>query len=214
MSYTGTGSNATIGHGLGSTLSMIIQKNLTTGTHAWNVYHKNLTSAGYNLNLDGTYAEFTSATTWNSTAPTSSVFSVGTDTNANESGSGHIAYCFAEKKGYSKFGKYTGNGNTDGTFVYTGFKPAFVLLKNANGTLNWNMQDNKRDTFNPVDRHLAPNKSAAEIESSNYNVDFLSNGFKIRNSLTVWNGSGNTHIYMAFAESPFVNSNGIPNNAR
>ena len=214
VSYTGTGSNATIGHGLGSTLSMIIQKNLTTGTHAWNVYHKNLTSAGYNLNLDGTYAEFTSATTWNSTAPTSSVFSVGTDTNANESGSGHIAYCFAEKKGYSKFGKYTGNGNTDGTFVYTGFKPAFVLLKNANGTLNWNMQDNKRDTFNPVDRHLAPNKSAAEIESSNYNVDFLSNGFKIRNSLTVWNGSGNTHIYMAFAESPFVNSNGIPNNAR
>jgi hypothetical protein len=83
---------------------MIIQKNLTAGTHSWNVYHKNLTSAGYNLNLNDTYAEFTSATTWNSTAPTSSVFSVGTDTNANESGSGHIAYCFAEKKGFSKFG--------------------------------------------------------------------------------------------------------------
>jgi hypothetical protein len=100
VSYTGTGSNATIGHGLGSTLSMIIQKNLTAGTHSWNVYHKNLTSAVYNLNLNGTFAEFTSATTWNSTAPTSSVFSVGTDTNANESGSGHIAYCFAEKKGF------------------------------------------------------------------------------------------------------------------
>jgi hypothetical protein len=130
VSYTGTGSNATIGHGLGSTLSMIIQKNLTAGTHSWNVYHKNLTSAVYNLNLNGTFAEFTSATTWNSTAPTSSVFSVGTDTNANESGSGHIAYCFAEKKGFSKFGSYTGNGNADGTFVYTGFKPAFVIYKN------------------------------------------------------------------------------------
>jgi hypothetical protein len=128
VSYTGTGSNATIGHGLGSTLSMIIQKNLTAGTHSWNVYHKNLTSAVYNLNLNGTFAEFTSATTWNSTAPTSSVFSVGTDTNANESGSGHIAYCFAEKKGFSKFGSYTGNASADGTFVYTGFKPAWVIM--------------------------------------------------------------------------------------
>ena len=215
VSYTGTGSNATIGHGLGSALSMIIQKNLTTGTHSWNVFHKNLTSAGYNLNLNGTYAEFTSATTWNSTAPTSSVFSVGTDTNANESGSGHIAYCFAEKKGYSKFGSYTGNGNSDGPFIYLGFKPAWVLIKVTSTTNDWEIHDNKRQPFNEMNAILQPNLSDAETPSSqNRQTDFLSNGFKLRNGNTQNNLSGGSFIYMAFAESAFVNSNGVPTNAR
>jgi hypothetical protein len=212
VSYTGTGSNATIGHGLGSTLSMIIQKNLTAGTHSWNVYHKNLTSAVYNLNLNGTFAEFTSATTWNSTAPTSSVFSVGTDTNANESGSGHIAYCFAEIKGYSKFGSYTGNASADGTFVYTGFKPAFLICKRSSGgTGNWQLFDNKRLGYNVNNSGVQPNLSNAENTATD--LDMLSNGFKHRQSGNDLNGS-NTYIYMAFAENPFVTSTGIPCTAR
>jgi hypothetical protein len=197
---------------LGSTLSMIIQKNLTAGTHSWNVYHKNLTSAVYNLNLNGTFAEFTSATTWNSTAPTSSVFSVGTDTNANESGSGHIAYCFADEKGFSKFGSYTGNGNADGTFVYTGFKPAMVIYKKTSGTENWFIHDNKRQGFNPENELLFPDLSNAEGTVNR--IDLLSNGFKATTSDGGINGSGATYIYMAFAENPFVTSTGVPATAR
>ena len=218
-SYTGTGSNGTIKHGLSTVPHMIIQKNLTSGTHAWNVYHKNLTSAGYNLNLDGNYAEFTSATTWNSTAPTSSVFSVGTDTNANESGSGHIAYCFAEKKGYSKFGSYTGNGNADGTFVYTGFKPAFVMFKKTSATGNWFTLDNKRFSANGVfqgggdQKYLHANTSNND-QGGYGNTDILSNGFKFRGSDGDLNGSGATYIYMAFAENPFVTSTGVPATAK
>jgi hypothetical protein len=213
VSYTGTGSNATIGHGLGSTLSMIIQKNLTAGTHSWNVYHKNLTSAGYNLNLNDTYAEFTSATTWNSTAPTSSVFSVGTDTNANESGSGHIAYCFAEKKGFSKFGSYTGNGSTDGTFVYLGFKPAFVMIKRTDSTGSWPIEDSARSPSNSSMQVLYSNLNNAE-ETLNPYFDLLSNGFKIRWTSTFINASGGNYIYMAFAENPFVTSSGVCATAR
>jgi len=213
VSYTGTGSAGTIKHGLSTVPHMIIQKNLTSGTHAWNVYHKNLTSAGYNLNLNDTYAEFTSATTWNSTAPTSSVFSVGTDTNANESGSGHIAYCFAEKQGYSKFGSYTGNGNADGTFVYTGFKPAFVLIKVTSTTNDWEIHDNKRGSSNVINAILQPNLSDAE-STSGREIDFLSNGFKLRNSNSQNNLSGGTFIYMCFASNPFTTSSGVPTTAR
>jgi len=211
-SYTGTGSNGTIKHGLSTVPHMIIQKNLTSGTHAWNVYHKNLTSAGYNLNLDGNYAEFTSATTWNSTAPTSSVFSVGTDTNANESGSGHIAYCFAEKKGYSKFGSYTGNGNADGTFIYTGFKPAFVMTKRTDTTSDWYLSDNKRNGFNDDNHVFYANESDAEKTVNR--IDILSNNFKLRSTGSGVNASGGSYIYMAFAENPFTTSTGVPACAR
>jgi len=216
VSYTGTGSAGTIKHGLSSVPYMMIikKRNSATGSN-WMVYHKSISGTGDgHIWLDLTNAKSTDINSWNNTAPTSSVFSIGTRTENNGSGDTFIAYCFAEKQGYSKFGSYTGNGNADGTFVYTGFKPAFVLLKNASGTYNWNMQDNKRDTFNPVDRHLAPNLTAAEAESSNYNVDFLSNGFKLRNNLTVWNASGANHIYMAFAEAPLVGSNNVPGTAR
>jgi len=211
-SYTGTGSNGTIKHGLSTVPHMIIQKNLTSGTHAWNVYHKNLTSAGYNLNLDGNYAEFTSATTWNSTAPTSSVFSVGTDTNANESGSGHIAYCFAEKKGYSKFSSYVGNLSDDGSFCYTGFKPSFVMVKDITTAENWFMYDNRRPGYN-YNHYLTADTSGAEVTGDNW-VDFLSNGFKLRKGQTGTNRSGDTYIYIAFAENPFTTSTGVPACAR
>jgi len=211
-SYTGTGSNGTIKHGLSTVPHMIIQKNLTSGTHAWNVYHKNLTSAGYNLNLNDTYAEFTSATTWNSTAPTSSVFSVGTDTNANESGSGHIAYCFAEKKGYSKFSSYVGNLSDDGSFCYTGFKPSFVMVKDITTAENWFMYDNRRPGYN-YNHYLTADTSGAEVTGDNW-VDFLSNGFKLRKGQTGTNRSGDTYIYMAFAENPFTTSTGVPACAR
>jgi len=214
VSYTGNGSNRTISHSLSAVPAMIIQKNLTAGTHSWNVYHKNLTSAGYNLNLNGTYAQFTSATTWNSTAPTSSVFSVGTDTNANENTSGHIAYLFAEKQGFSKFGSYKGNGNVDGPFIYTGFRPAWIMVKRTSSTAQWQIEDIKRDPFNPADTSLFADSNDADTTSTGYKTDFLSNGFKIRGTTVARNADGDSYIYMAFAEAPFVNSNGVPCNAR
>jgi len=209
VSYTGTGSSATVGHGLGVAPKFMIIKNRSDATN-WNVYTTVIDGSMDYLYLNLTDAKGNSS----ASLPTSTLLNLTASNDVNGSSDNMIAYCFAEKQGYSKFGSYTGNGNADGTFVYTGFKPAFVLLKNANGTYNWNIQDNKRDPYNPVQGHLAPNNSAAEADSSSYYVDFLSNGFKIRNNLAVWNGSGNTLIYMAFAESPFVTSTGIPTTAR
>ena len=219
VSYSGSGTTSdTVGHGL-SSLDFLIVKSRGEND-SWFVKHKDLASSK-NLNLNQTVAE-TDVTSAYSEGGLSNLsgntfgFLDGTsDANAvNESSEAHIAYCFKSVQGYSKAGKYTGNGNADGAFIYTGFRPAFVLLKNTASTLNWNIQDSKRDPFNPVQGHLAPNLSAAEADSSNYYVDFLSNGFKIRNSLTVWNESGSSIVYMAFAEAPFVNSNGVPCNAR
>ena len=201
MSWTGTQANATVGHGLGSTPKMIIIK-CRDSSDAWFVYHEAYGATKY-LILNTTAATVTASTPFNDTAPTSSVFSLGADGNTNESGSGMIAYCFAEKKGYSKFGSYTGNGNADGTFVYTGFKPAFVIHKRFDATNNWHMVDNKRDTFNPTDLQLYPNVSNSEFAETD-GMDFLSNGFKARESSTWINASGGTYIYMAFAENPFV----------
>ena len=208
VSYTGTGSNATIGHSLGTAPSMIILKDRDQ-TIDWWVYHKNI-GATKALFLQSTSATLTNSTYWNDTEPTSSVFSVGTNNGTNRSGSNFIAYCFAEKKGYSKFGSYTGNGSTNGTFVYTGFKPAMLIMKASSGTSNWTILDNKRDPHNVTTNRLQPNLSNAEDTA--IPVDFLSNGFKHRS--TNLNSSGDTHIYMAFAESPFVTSTGIPTTAR
>ena len=211
VSYTGTGSATTIGHGLSTSPSMILVKNRSTA-YSWIVYHKSL-GATKNLYLDLTNASDTSSIQFNDTEPTSSVFSVGTSLATNKSGDNLIAYCFAEKKGYSKFGSYTGNGSTDGTFVYTGFKPAFFITKNSTDSGdNWILWDNKRDTFNLTDNGLAPNSSEAEF--TDCHIDFVSNGIKIRNSTGRHNGTGDTHIYMAFAENPFVTSTGIPTTAR
>ena len=212
VSYTGTGSNATVGHGLGAVPSMIITKARTPSGRSWGVYHASLGNTK-NLYLDGNDAVSTGGTFWNSTTPTSSVFSVGTAGDSNGSTYTLIAYCFAEKKGYSKFGSYTGNDNADGTFIYTGFAPAWVMIKRTNSTNDWLILDRKRNTINPSDERLLANSSNA-ASTANTMVDFLSNGFKPRSTYGGINGASDNFIYMAFAESPFVNSNGIPNNAR
>jgi hypothetical protein len=212
VSWSGNGtSGATVGHGI-STPDVIIAKS-RSGAHNWYVYHKS-NGVGYGkLNLTDA---FNSATDVFTVAPTSSVFTISADTSINNSGDNFIAYCFAEKKGYSKFGSYTGNGNADGTFAYTGFKPAWLMIKDfsASGD-DWLLFDNKRDTFNVANKQLASNGSGAEITGQTYNyIDFLSNGFKIRGSDARNNGSGNSYIYMCFAEAPFVTSTGIPTTAR
>ena len=199
VSYTGTGSNATIGHSLGTTPSMIIFKNRDSITD-WRVYHKTL-GATKGIRLSSNGAEQTSSTYFNNTEPTSSLFTVSTAVDTNENTSNFIAYCFAEKKGYSKFGSYTGNSSADGTFVYTGFKPAWVVIKRTDTTANWHMLDNKRDPINEADATLLANDAGAEFQSTN-DVDFLSNGFKLRANQTSTNVG--TYIYMAFAENPFV----------
>ena len=210
VSYTGTNASATVGHGLGAVPKVIIVKCRTTVDN-WAVYTA-MTGNTSKLRLNGSNATITGVSSWDSTTPTSSFFSLGADTEVNNT-SATIAYCFAEKKGFSKFGSYTGNGSTDGTFVYTGFKPAWVMVKASNGVYHWKMYDNKRDIDNPVDKELSANLSDAEADSTRY-IDFLSNGFKLRHSNSNGNGSGVSYIYMAFAENPLVGTNNIPTTAR
>jgi hypothetical protein len=210
-SFTGTGSNGTIKHGLSTAPRMIIFKQ-RNGTGYWLTYHASI-GAGTILRLDTNDAKSDSSVWFQNTDPTSSVFSVGTSSNNNGSSNTYIAYCLAEKKGYSKFGSYTGNGNADGTFVYTGFKPAWVMIKRTDGANGWCMFDNKRDPENTVDKTLFAHVNNAE-STGIFNSDFLSNGFKIRDTDADWNASGGTYVYMTFAENPFVTSTGVPNNAR
>jgi len=198
VSYTATTNPDAIGHGLGVAPNLIIAKTRNVPTN-WSVYHQSLgNTQGIYLNL--TSAAVTSSFFWNNTSPTSSVF-----TSYGSAGDPHIAYCFAEVEGFSKIGTYVGNGSADGPFVYTGFKPAFVLYKRAiGGTGNWILADNKREGYNGDNPALYPNLDLAE--SSGTSIDLLSNGFKILNPNTDHNASGSTYIYMAFAESPFKNS--------
>ena len=216
VSYTGTGSAATVGHGLGSELACYIIKQRDS-TGGWIVYHKGNTSSPETdyLRLDKTDATVDDAI-FNDTAPTSSVFSIGTNAPVNTSSGTYISYCFAEKKGYSKFGSYTGNGNANGPLIYTGFKPAWIMIKESSHAANsWHIRDNKRSTFNVVNDSIYANSNIAEVtNNSALNTDFLSNGFKLRNNDTNDNGSGRTYIYMCFAEAPFVTSTGIPTTAR
>ena len=212
--YTGTGSaGATIGHGLGVKPSMIIVKGITYAEE-WEIYHTSL-GATKTIKLNNTVAASTTSSRWNDTEPTSSVFTVGNADATNKSGYDYIAYCFAEKKGFSKFGEYTGNGSgPDGTFVYTGFKPAFVIIKRTDDTRDWFILDNKRDTGNPLTQNLESNNSDAEYASER--CDFLSNGFILTASSGGSNASGANYVYMAFAEEPLVAnvSNSIPATAR
>jgi len=212
---TGSGSNSTVGHGLGVTPSIIIVKSLDSVTD-WVVWNKDLPSQTNNyLRLNTNQAIGTTTNYWNSSAPTNQVFGVSPDGyNNNKSGEDTIAYCFAEKQGYSKFGSYVGNGNADGTFVYTGFKPAFVMIKNTSATGVWRMWDNKRDVDNPNTANFQANASNAEYNDPAVAIDFLSNGFKPRSTDSSYNGSGATYIYMAFAEAPLVGSNNVPCTAR
>jgi len=204
VSYTSTGSNATVGHSLGEAPAMIIFKRRSGDTENWVVYHKSL-GATKNIKLNLTDAVSTSSTRFNDTEPTSSVFSLGTSGDTNGGTSPFIAYCFAEKKGFSKFGSYVGNGSSDGTFVYTGFKPAFIIIKNSARSDNWYLFDNKRGGFNVDNDFVFPDLSNAEVTSDQ--IDILSNGFKCRNGNDAINSSGESIIYMAFAEEPLVGDN-------
>ena len=216
VSYTGNGSNRTISHSLSAKPAMILVKQRSASRDWW-VYNKHLhgtDGATGVLYLSTNDAAGTSATTsWNSTAPTTSVFSLGTTVGVNADSGTYIAYCFAEKQGYSKFGTYTGNGSaTDGPFIYTGFRPAYVIAKETSGTGHWRIRDNKRSPINAVG--IVSHANAATGDTTEDNIDFLSNGFKLYTSGAENNGSGDTYIYAAFAEQPFVNSKGVPANAR
>jgi hypothetical protein len=210
VKWTGTGSDGTIGHGLGVAPKMVIVKSLANTT-AWMVYHASLGNAQeiYLNSSSGSGA----STAWNSTTPTDAVISLdgGAGNGVNASGD-YIAYVFEEKKGFSKFGSYTGNGNADGTFVYTGFKPALLIRKRTDASNDWYINDNKRAGYNPQNDYLFPNST--QTESALQRFDFLSNGFKIRTTDGGDNASGGTYIYMAFAENPLVGTNNIPATAR
>ena len=216
VSYTGTGANATVGHGLGAVPQVFIIKN-RSASGEWPVYHHSLTNAEQ-VSLfwaDSGGTSGTSALRYNNTAPTSSVFSLGSSSLYNGSGNNMIAYCFAEKKGYSKFGSYTGNGSTDGTFVYTGFKPAWIMGKRTDSSNNWYMFDSTRNTSNVTDKKLRADETTDENVNSAKTIDILSNGFKVRSSDEEFNASGGSYIYMAFAEKPFVTSGvKLPTTAR
>jgi hypothetical protein len=218
VKWTGNGTNdATIGHGLGVAPKMIIVKN-TSDSVNWRVWHTSL-SANNVLFLNTNQAEMTPAAQGNGyikTVGTStfSTYAGSTDDNGvNGNGDAMIAYCFAEKSGYSKFGSYTGNGNADGTFVYTGFKPAFFLVKCTGTTDDWFIYDNKRDPRNLMQTRLRPNTTTADTTNTAYYMDFLSNGFKLYTGNQGFNGSTRDYVYMAFGQS-LVGSNNIPATAR
>ena len=212
VSYTGTGSVATFGHGLGAKPNLMIQKK-RSGSAAWTVYHDKVDANPSHkyLYLNSTAALADYADHFNDTEPTANVFTLGTDTSINGSSATNIMYCFTEKQGYSKFGSYKGNGNANGAFIYTGFLPAWIAVKPIDATQNWQIHDTKRLGYNVTNKNLSFNNTASEAE--NDFMDILSNGFKIRRS-DVLNVSGDEYIYWAFAESPFVNSKGVPTNAR
>ena len=200
--WTGTGATGTIAHGLGTAPKMMIIKSLGVAAN-WGVYNEAIGNSN-TLFLDLTNAE-TARTYWDSTSPTSTVFTVK-DGVVNDTGSDYIAYVFADVNGFSKMGSYTGNGNADGPFVYTGFRPAFTICKIYDGnTNNWKMVDDKRPGYNLNNKTL--NADSTAVESTEDNCDYTANGFKIRRNGNDVNGSGYKYIYMAFAEFPLVSSN-------
>ena len=204
VTYTGTGSNATVGHGLGAVPQMMIIKNRVTATH-WRVYQVTMGNVNTIL-LSSDAAQRSDLNPWNSTTPTSTVFTVSTDAGVNESGSTFVAYCFAPIAGFSAFGSYAGNGSTSGPFVYTGFRPKFVMIKNITSTNSWVIRDTSRSPYNVTEQPLWANESTAESGGSPYDMYLLSNGFKLANTTYETNGSATNYIYMAFAENPFRNA--------
>ena len=213
VTYLGNGTeDHTIPHHLGVAPKMYIVKQ-RDGADSWITYHDGLGGADKYILLNTTAVVGTSNNPWGSVVPTSSVNNLGSagDTNGNDDS--FIMYSFADVQGYSKFGSYTGNGNANGTFVYTGFKPAYVMLKRTDAAgERWNIKDNKRDGYNQTDPVLTADSSGVEYDDAQ--MDLLSNGFKIRTSAVSTNASGGTYIYMAFAENPFVTSTAIPACAR
>jgi len=218
VKYTGrnsvlnNGQDTRVTHGLGVIPKMIIIKSLDTVQnwvvfhhYNWDGCHFNLnTNAGMNCNL---YMG-------NNNNTTSSYFNVGNDNLANKNNDNFISYVFAEKQGYSKFGNYTGNGNVDGSFIYTGFSPAFVMVKRTDASGDWAIIDNKRNTFNVMNKYLKAQATDAESTDASFDIDAVSNGFKLRYNNGNYNASGGNYIYMVFAENPFVTSSGVPATAR
>ena len=210
---------ATFGHGLSSTPDLVIVKGRDSADN-WAVFNGTSTTNSRSLHLDTNDGEIPVSSYnfwnlyWDETRPSSTVVTLGVDAKVNKSGNENfVSYCFHSVKGYSKIGKYTGNGNSDGPFIYTGFKPAWLLFKqtSANGE-NWRIFDNKRSPFNQVDDHLFA--SSNSVENDETGCDFLSNGFKWKNSDAHQNGNGAKYVYIAFAEHPFVSSKGVPVTAR
>ena len=220
MTYTGTGTdNDSIGHGLGAVPHWIIVKNRDE-SNGWQIYHHKNTSSPETdyLNLNSTNATQDDHDRWSDQAPSSTVITLGGNDGVSKSSVKYVCYAFTEIQGYSKFGGYTGNGNADGPFIYLGFKPAWVMVKRTNTTGAWEIYDSARNgnDSNPINDRLRANDNAAENtdDTSDYVSDFLSNGWKIRTNSGNWNTSGHTYIYMAFAEHPFVSSEGVPTTAR
>ena len=214
ITYTGSGSAETIAHSLSAAPTFLIIKS-KDGVRAWAVGHASITFAKF-LELNVATTVLTATNRFNDTAPTSSVFSIGADsgtTNTADSPSeNYIAYCFADVQGFSKFGSYVGHGNADGSFVFLGFRPAFVMIKGTGGTTNWHMYDDQRLGYN-----IDNNSQRANLETADQtddDIDLFSNGFKIKRNTSALNTSGGTYVYAAFAKAPFVNSNGVPCNAK
>ena len=203
VTYTGNGTaGATVGHGLGAVPSMVIIK-VRNAADNWPVYHVSLGNA--NAMFLNTTAQSQALTYWNSTTPSSTVFTLGSNLIVNKSSDTFVAYCFAPVAGYSAFGSYTGNGSTDGPFVYTNFRPRFILIRSTSNLREWFLVDTSRNSFNVANSPIRANTSAAE--GSDTITDIVSNGFKLRSSDTAFNASGETYIYACFAENPFKYAN-------
>ena len=215
ITYTGTGANATIGHGLGVTPNVMLAKR-SNASGQWDMYHSGLSNPKSGSIVLNDTAAFTGDTSiWNNLDPTSSLVNIGTSSTTNTSGGTYVMYCFAEKTGFSKFGSYTGTGNVDGTFCYTGFKPAWVMIKCSSAAYDeWFIWDSKRLGYNGANNNIYADTNDAESTAAASGFDILSNGFKLRTTDTALNGSGRTYIYMAFAEAPLVGSNNVPATAR
>ena len=215
VTYTGNATQTqTVGHGLGVAPKLIIFKS-STSTEDWSICCPSVLGVDGRLTLNTTAANSIGDNTfWNSTAPSSTLFSLGNNSRANASGQTIVAYCFAEKQGFSKFGSYKGLGGSGEPFIYTGFKPAFIITRNITSAVNWGMFDDKRNPFNVVQNVLLPDNSAAETTGTAKYFDFLSNGFKVKNDSLQYNGTNEKHVYLAFAEAPLVGSNNVPANAR
>ena len=213
--WTGNGSASTIGHGLGVAPAVVMVKN-TSEVYGWQVYHQAIGATKY-IALNDADSEQTSSQSWNNTAPTSTVFTVGASDSNNKNGNVILFYAFSEIQGYSKFSSYKGNGNNDGTYTYLGFKPAFLIVRRVDSGNSWYMYTGKTSTSggNLTDKYLEANATAAEATTTGeYGFDFLSNGFKATGTGGGTNNGSGTYVYLAFAENPFVTSTAIPTPAK
>ena len=211
--YAGTGQDSTIGHGLGAVPDWLMIKNRSSGSRKWQLWHNGLTGTNKYLAIDRSDAELTDTASWDNTAHSNTVWNTYGSGEANQNGENFVCYAWTSIQGFSKFGSYTGNANANGPFIYTGFKPAWIMTKQINGASSWIVHDNKRDPINTVTEFFTveENDAAGTLAES---YDLCSTGFKVRTNNGDRNSNGDTFAYWAFAESPLVNSEGIPNNAK